>query len=176
MTKKNQQQPSESGGQQALTPYGEAQAGSVAQTAMIPADQVQSIVTAAVRAALDVSQQTSSLAVRTPPGRHAEDDVRMVLRTADFLLRACGIKLQGNTIRRADGAFYSDPSMIEGYRMLRQLMTAYGITEEPIEFARRPESPESFTDEHGVVHRTPHVDAYDDDAVLDGLEGGWGRR
>ena len=162
---------------QSLERYREAAEGHVEQTAMVPVTQVQDIVTAAVKAALEAgAARPGPVAKRAVPGRDAEDDIRIVLRTADFLLRACGIKLHGNMVTRGDGAFFSDPSMVEAYRMIKQLLTAYGVTSEPVEFVKRPESPESFTDEFGVTHRTPLADPYDNEDVLDNLEGGWGRR
>jgi len=160
---------------QDIVPRQEPPKDLVGQTDMIPTRQVEGIVAAAVKAALETGPRAGRLAQQTAPGRDAEDDIRLVLRTADFLLRAVGIKMQGAHLVRADGAFYSDPSMIEGYRMLKQLMRAYNIVEEPVEFVKHVESPETFTDEFGVTHRTPHVDPYGDDGILDHLEGGWGR-
>lgn len=136
---------------------------------MIPASQMQALVTAAVQTALS-SQQ---------PARHAtnaEADIRLVLRTADFLLRASGVKLRGDAVMRGDGAFYSDPTMVEGLRLLQSMMVQYGVTPEPVEYRRRAESPETWVDENGREHRTPHADPYGEEWMLDQLEGGWGRR
>lgn len=156
MTKKNEQ---------ALAPYREPPSGLVGQTTMVPMEQVEGIVRIAVTAALEATARSQVPAKRTVPGRDAEDDVRLVLRTADFLLRACGITLRGSYLVRGDGAYFTDVSMVEGYRMLRQLMTAYAVSEEPIEIVHRPATPDN----------APHAEPYDSEAILDSLEGGWGR-
>jgi hypothetical protein len=127
--------------------------------ASIPAGQVKDIVAAAVREALTVAQPQQRQ-------RDADGDIRLVLRTADFLLRACGIRLSGNVVQRPDGAFYSDPVMVEGLRFMQEMMLTYGVSQEPVDRRERP----------AMTNDAPHADPYGDDWMLDHLEGGWGRR
>lgn len=126
---------------------------------MIPESRVQAIVTAAVQAALSVQQSTRQ-------ATNAEADIRLVLRTADFLLRASGVKLHGAVVARGDGAFFTDPTMVEGLRLLQSMMAQYGVAPEPVEYRQRAAIPDGAS----------HADPYGEEWMLDHLEGGWGRR